>query len=779
MQQCAETSCLDSAMAGKMDQRMACGLINSITRLNHLVACQTTKNIVVKNFRVIIDILKLLKPIIDEAFDTEMSSDEQLILSYEELDVAVNLARELLERNTMRIGKISSVLQTESMASKVKNLALNLCQVLSKQLKSPLHLAKIEYCLQELQSLQQDLTSELIEDALKDQKINGMHNLEVILKLMEKLSLNSSQELLTESIAIEKERMRIESTKSSEEMQHINQVVAIVPHVRHCLAKLQLYQFINGIPVPTHFRCPLSLRMMTDPVIVASGQTYERSFIQKWLDSGLTICPMTRQTLTHRNLTPNFTVKAMISNWCLERKIQPLDFMKSCGNSNSLLGCISMEDFNHQNGFHTSVLRLSDSLTPAESANINKQLLSKASTRLSLPVHDHQSMADGSFAPSNLLLDKPVYCDGYSESISSAISTIGVSSRLDEAAYLLSEVPYSSTSALNKDLDSPTLSNLTEVSYSSNRHHSNNSMDSVSLTLGSEDFSPSLLVQRLVDGLNSFDPHTQSESALELRLLSKNNEENRFLIAKCGAIVPLISLLKSNDKKVQENAVTTLLNLSISNGNKNSIIEAGVVEPLILVLDSGSTEAQENSAATLFSLSALEECRVQIGRSGAIKALVNLLVNGRLGGKKDAAAALFSLSILHENKARIVQAGAVKHLVELMDPSAGMVEKSVALLANLSTIPEGRIAIAQEGCIPLLVEILETGSDRGKENAASALFQLCINNLKFCNLVLQEGAVPPLIALSQFGSTRAKEKALQILGHFRSLREATLRKGKP
>ncbi|KAG0484879.1 hypothetical protein HPP92_008958 [Vanilla planifolia] len=424
MQQCAETSCLDSAMAGKMDQRMACGLINSITRLNHLVACQTTKNIVVKNFRVIIDILKLLKPIIDEAFDTEMSSDEQLILSYEELDVAVNLARELLERNTMRIGKISSVLQTESMASKVKNLALNLCQVLSKQLKSPLHLAKIEYCLQELQSLQQDLTSELIEDALKDQKINGMHNLEVILKLMEKLSLNSSQELLTESIAIEKERMRIESTKSSEEMQHINQVVAIVPHVRHCLAKLQLYQFINGIPVPTHFRCPLSLRIMTDPVIVASGQTYERSFIQKWLDSGLTICPMTRQTLTHRNLTPNFTVKAMISNWCLERKIQPPDFMKSCGNSNSLLGCISMEDFNHQNGFHTSVLRLSDSLTPAESANINKQLLSKASTRLSLPVHDHQSMADGSFAPSNLLLDKPVYCDGYSESISSAISTI-------------------------------------------------------------------------------------------------------------------------------------------------------------------------------------------------------------------------------------------------------------------------------------------------------------------------------------------------------------------
>ncbi|KAG1361534.1 putative U-box domain-containing protein 4 [Cocos nucifera] len=87
-----------------------------------------------------------------------------------------------------------------------------------------------------------------------------------------------------------------------------------------------------------------------------------------------------------------------------------------------------------------------------------------------------------------------------------------------------------------------------------------------------------------------------------------------------------------------------------------------------------------------------------------------------------------------------------------------MVDKSVAVLANLSAVPEGCLAISQQGGIPLLVEIVETGSQRGKENAASALLQLCISSHKFCSLVLQEGAVPPLIALSQFGTPRAKEK---------------------
>jgi hypothetical protein len=33
---------------------------------------------------------------------------------------------------------------------------------------------------------------------------------------------------------------------------------------------------------PEELRCPISLQLMSDPVIVSSGQTYERVCIEKW-----------------------------------------------------------------------------------------------------------------------------------------------------------------------------------------------------------------------------------------------------------------------------------------------------------------------------------------------------------------------------------------------------------------------------------------------------------------------------------------------------------------
>ncbi|URE36601.1 U-box domain-containing protein [Musa troglodytarum] len=273
-------------------------------------------------------------------------------------------------------------------------------------------------------------------------------------------------------------------------------------------------------------------------------------------------------------------------------------------------------------------------------------------------------------------------------------------------------------------------------------------------------------VFELIEDLKRNSTDVQRAATAELRLLARHRE-NRMVIANCGAISLLVGLLHSTDPKTQENAVTALLNLSLSD-NKIAIANAYAIDPLIHVLKTGNPEAQENSAATLLSLSVTEENKLQIGRSGAIGPLVELLANGTLRGKKDAVSALYNLSTSRENKVRIVQAGAMSHLVELMNPATGMVDKAVAVLANLATIPEGRNAIGQNGGIFVLVEVVELGSARGKENAAAALLQMCKNSGRFCSLVLQEGAVPPLVALSQFGTPRAKEKARALLNCFQN-----------
>ncbi|XP_023003521.1 U-box domain-containing protein 4-like [Cucurbita maxima] len=274
-------------------------------------------------------------------------------------------------------------------------------------------------------------------------------------------------------------------------------------------------------------------------------------------------------------------------------------------------------------------------------------------------------------------------------------------------------------------------------------------------------------VQKLVENLNSNSLETIRAAIAELRSLAKLNTDNRIMITEHGAISFLVKLLYSTDAIIQEHAVTTLLNLSIYEDNRIAIAEANVIEPLIHVLGTGTPEAKENAAATFFSLAMVEENRVKIGRSEAIGPLVELLGNGTPRGRKDATTALFYLSMLPENKVKIVQAGAVQHLVELMDPSIGMVDKTVAVLANLSTIQEGKVEIGRGGGIPVLVEAIELGSARGKENAAAALLRICSSSNKFCIMAIQEGVIPPLVALSQSGTTRAKDKAQALLSLFR------------
>ena len=72
---------------------------------------------------------------------------------------------------------------------------------------------------------------------------------------------------------------------------------------------------------PEELRCPISLQPMYDPVIIASGHTYERACIEKWFSDGHISCPKTQQQLVHLGLTPNYCVKGLIASWCEQNRI--------------------------------------------------------------------------------------------------------------------------------------------------------------------------------------------------------------------------------------------------------------------------------------------------------------------------------------------------------------------------------------------------------------------------------------------------------------------------
>ena len=60
------------------------------------------------------------------------------------------------------------------------------------------------------------------------------------------------------------------------------------------------------------FQCPLTMEVMTDPVITADGQTYERTEIESWFARGERTSPLTGAELPNTNLTPNIALRNAI-----------------------------------------------------------------------------------------------------------------------------------------------------------------------------------------------------------------------------------------------------------------------------------------------------------------------------------------------------------------------------------------------------------------------------------------------------------------------------------
>ncbi|KAJ0237593.1 U-box domain-containing protein 18 [Hirschfeldia incana] len=72
---------------------------------------------------------------------------------------------------------------------------------------------------------------------------------------------------------------------------------------------------IRGIKVED-LLCPISLEIMTDPVVLETGHTYDRSSITKWFGSGNITCPKTGKILTSTELVDNVSVSHVIQKHC-------------------------------------------------------------------------------------------------------------------------------------------------------------------------------------------------------------------------------------------------------------------------------------------------------------------------------------------------------------------------------------------------------------------------------------------------------------------------------
>lgn len=274
------------------------------------------------------------------------------ILCFEEMFIVLQNVKTLIE-DCCNGSKLWLLIQQQSVANKFHELTLELSTLIDI---FPVKEMNLSHDVEELVDLIRKQCSKT--DASIDQKDVDLRN-DVVLKLdrikreivpkqsklkeiFNLLQMNDSV-ICTEEIQILEEEVR---NQSDEKLKA--EIVSLIGLVRY--AKCVLYgesspprnvvrrknsSCSSDVTVPADFRCPITLDLMRDPVVVATGQTYDRSSINLWIESGHSTCPKTGQTLHHTEMIPNCALRNLIVMWCREHRI-PFESTEAKENVNSV-----------------------------------------------------------------------------------------------------------------------------------------------------------------------------------------------------------------------------------------------------------------------------------------------------------------------------------------------------------------------------------------------------------------------------------------------------------
>ncbi|GAQ78929.1 hypothetical protein KFL_000210150 [Klebsormidium nitens] len=289
------------------------------------------------NVQALVRRLKLVPPLIEEVRASRTPLTEAQLNVFENLEHAMQRAKDLLTKCSEN-SKLYMIFRGDSIVQKFRDVGLDLDRCLSAlplvQLKvSDGTLEKIEEVSVALREtkfkvdvVDQNLSLKIAE-ALKEQREAQQVNEDLLRSLATQLDLTTVQASRAEEKGLLRDREEARAEKERGEEAYINQII-------HLLDTLELADsssrkespksvLVPPPQPPDEFRCPVSLDLMADPVILDSGHTFERAYIQKWLDDGHRTCPISRKPLMTLKLIPNQTLKGMIITWC-EKNHVPL-----------------------------------------------------------------------------------------------------------------------------------------------------------------------------------------------------------------------------------------------------------------------------------------------------------------------------------------------------------------------------------------------------------------------------------------------------------------------
>ncbi|KAJ8625477.1 hypothetical protein MRB53_034007 [Persea americana] len=382
--------------------------------------------------------------------------------------------------------------------------------------------------------------------------------------------------------------------------------------------------------IPPLFRCPISLDLFTDPVTLSTGQTYDRSSIEKWLADGNLTCPVTMQRLHDLSMVPNHTLRHLIDQWLLMDPQFDPDHIKSMD-----------PDF--------SLATLKNNLQSQEAS-----FTTKMETLRKIKALSKESDTSGicliqlGFFP---LLLQLLFGSHHPETRLSAQGTEIAEEALN---CLLNLSPSSQLGSLNMLKESSSLASLLMLLDQGSMNIKLslcNMVEAISSSFETKDLCLLLgknrtFLQLLVSLLHQSSDQCASDAAIRAISGLSNLESNRGNVIREGGIDGLISYLSNPDRRHATRALTTIeLLLGLESGKMALISNPNAVHVLVKMVFRVSDHDGSESVVNSLLLICYDSLRVRKKaiNAGIVTQLLLLLQSQSSGRAKTKARLLLKL----------------------------------------------------------------------------------------------------------------------------------------
>ncbi|KAJ0974184.1 hypothetical protein J5N97_016149 [Dioscorea zingiberensis] len=581
-------------------------LLRSLLRLSREIALSDPPgNILRRGFASIARKIRLLSVVFEDLLrDRIPSLPSSAVLCFKEILVVLRRLKALLGDCSAR-SRMRLLLQSESLSNDFYELTLDLSTLLDILPTMELDLSEEVRELVDLlrrQCRRSDSPSDTGEESLRLEILEMIREIENEIvpdrarleKIFDRLGLDDSRSCRDEIECLEREiGERVAENLTSE-------MLALVGLVRYtkCVlfgastprsvsAEKPAFPPANPVIIPDDFRCPISLDLMRDPVVVASGQTYDRESITRWITSGHSTCPKTGQALAHSNLVSNRALKNLISSWCRDENV-PYDYSTESGN-------IETNNILSSNKAALEAARMTASFL------VEKLAATQSTEAANRVVHELRQLTKT--------------C---SENRAFAA----------EAGVIPLLLPFLGDNEPSLQLNAVTaLLNLSILDSNKRRiMHADGGLDT--------------LVRVLSDGATW---QAKQNAAATLQSLSVNHSYRRRLGRNPRLVDELVNLAKVGPtSSARKDALSAVLALTGERANIARVVESGAV--LVALKALGDPEMAEEATAVLAAIAKRGGASSLAAAEGSISKLVRVLRHGSELAQENAAAALVLLS---------------------------------------------------------------------------------------------------------------------------------------